>query len=158
MVVTATTCSASPVCGEVAAVLSAAESVGAMQADFDVALQYAKDRIAFGRPIGSFQAIKHLLADTSLWLEMAKGLVAAAATSLGSGAPDGPELAHAAKAFVAERGMELAQNCFQVFGGIGYTWEHDQHFWFRRLAADAECFGSAPSHRRQLLDTVGVAR
>jgi alkylation response protein AidB-like acyl-CoA dehydrogenase len=143
---------------EVAAVLVAAESVGAMQADFDVALQYAKDRIAFGRPIGSFQAVKHLLADTSLWLEMAKGLVASAATALGSGAPDGAELAHAAKAFVAERGMELAQNCFQVFGGIGYTWEHDQHFYFRRLASDAECFGSASVHRSQLLDTVGVTR
>jgi alkylation response protein AidB-like acyl-CoA dehydrogenase len=144
--------------GEIAAVLSAAESVGAMHADFDVALQYSKDRIAFGRPIGSFQAIKHLLADTSLWLEMAKALVTAAATSVGGEAPDGAELAHAAKAFVAERGMELAQNCFQVFGGIGYTWEHDQHFWFRRLAADAECFGPAPEHRRQLLDLVGVSR
>jgi alkylation response protein AidB-like acyl-CoA dehydrogenase len=143
---------------EVAAVLTAAESVGAMQADFDLALQYAKDRIAFGRPIGSFQAIKHLLADTSLWLEMAKGLVAAAATALGRGAPDGPELAHAAKSFVAERGVELAQNCFQVFGGIGYTWEHDQHFFFRRLASDAQCFGSAAAHRAQLLDTVGVTR
>jgi alkylation response protein AidB-like acyl-CoA dehydrogenase len=143
---------------EIAAVLVAAESVGAMQADFDAALQYSKDRIAFGRPIGSFQAIKHLLADTSLYLEMAKGLVAAAATALGSDAPDGGELAHAAKAFVAERGVELAQNCFQVFGGIGYTWEHDQHFFFRRLASDAECFGSAAAHRGQLLDTVGVTR
>jgi alkylation response protein AidB-like acyl-CoA dehydrogenase len=144
--------------GELAAVLVAAESVGAMHADFELALQYAKDRVAFGRPIGSFQAIKHLLADTSLWLEMAKGLVHGAATSLGEGSPDGAELAHAAKAFVAERGVELAQNCFQVFGGIGYTWEHDQHFWFRRLAADAECFGSAPFHRGQLLDLVGVDR
>jgi alkylation response protein AidB-like acyl-CoA dehydrogenase len=143
---------------QLAAVLLAAESVGAMRADFDVALQYAKDRIAFGRPIGSFQAIKHLLADSSLWLEMATGLVAAAASALGSDAPDGPELAHAAKSFVAERGVELAQNCFQVFGGIGYTWEHDQHFWFRRLAADAVQFGSASSHRSQLLDTVGVTR
>ncbi len=141
-----------------AAVLSAAESVGAMDADFGLALQYAKDRIAFGRPIGSFQAIKHLLADTSLGLEMAKALVTAAASSLGSGAPDGAELAHAAKAFVAEHGIELAQNCFQVFGGIGYTWEHDQHFWFRRLAADAECFGSAPVHREHLLEIVGVHR
>ena len=143
---------------EVAAVLAAAESVGAMHADFELALQYSKDRIAFGRPIGSFQAIKHLLADTSLWLEMSKALVASAASALGRGAPDGPELAHAAKAFVAERGLELAQNCFQVFGGIGYTWEHDQHFWFRRLAADAEQFGAAPSHRSQMLDAVGVTR
>jgi alkylation response protein AidB-like acyl-CoA dehydrogenase len=129
-----------------------------MQADFDLALQYSKDRIAFGRPIGSFQAIKHMLADTSLWLEMAKALVTTAATALGGGAPDGAELAHAAKSFVAERGVELAQNCFQVFGGIGYTWEHDQHFWFRRLASDAECFGSASAHRERLFELVGEGR
>ena len=132
---------------EVAAVLAAAESVGAMQADFDVALQYAKDRIAFGRPIGSFQAIKHLLADTSLALEMAKGLVFAAATALGSGAPDGAELAHAAKAFVAEHGVELAQSCFQVFGGIGYTWEHVAHVYLRRAAVLVALLGDRAEHR-----------
>ena len=90
--------------GEVAAVLSAAESVGAMQADFDVALDYAKDRIAFGRPIGSFQAIKHLLADTSLGLEMSKAPASPPPRRRsGSGAPDGPEVASMAKAFVGER-------------------------------------------------------
>ena len=143
---------------QMAAVLSAAESVGAMHADFEMALQYSKDRIAFGRPIGSFQAIKHLLADTSLWLEMSKGVVAAAATALGSEAPDGPELAHAAKAFVAEKSVDLFQNCFQVFGGIGYTWEHDQHLYLRRLAADGECFGSPAWHRARMLEVVGVNR
>jgi alkylation response protein AidB-like acyl-CoA dehydrogenase len=141
---------------QLAGVLTAAEAVGAMHADFEIALQYSKDRIAFGRPIGSFQSIKHLLADTSLWLEMSKGLVAAAASAFGSGAPVGPELAHAAKAFVAERSVELAHNCFQVFGGIGYTWEHDQHLFLRRLSADAVCFGSAAWHRSQLLDAAGV--
>ena len=140
------------------AVLEAADAVGAMHANFALAVDYAKDRIAFGRPIGSFQAIKHLLADTSLWLEMAKGIVASAASALGTGAPDGPELAHAAKAFVAERSIELAHNCFQVFGGIGFTWEHDQHLYLRRLSADAVSFGSARCHRSQLLDVVGVGR
>ena len=72
-----------------AAVLTAAESVGAMHTDFGSAVQYAKDRIAFGRPIGSFQGLKHLIADASLGLEMATGLVAAAAEALGAGAPDG---------------------------------------------------------------------
>ena len=143
---------------DAAAILLGAEQVGGASAALDMAVEYAKVRIQFGRPIGSFQAIKHLLADTSLSLEMAKGLVGAAAVALGSGAPDGPELAHAAKAFVAERGPELAQHCFQVFGGIGYTWEHDQHFWLRRLAADAQQFGSAPWQRRALLDLVGVTR
>ena len=143
--------------GRLAAVLTAAESVGAMHTDFTSAVQYAKDRIAFGRPIGSFQGLKHLIADTSLGLEMSMGLVAAAAAAVGTGAPDGAELAHAAKAFVAEQGVELAHNCFQVYGGIGYTWEHDQHLYLRRLAADASSFGSARWHRAQLLDVAGVA-
>jgi len=143
---------------QIAAVLNAAEAVGAMHADLGLAVQYAKDRIAFGRPIGSFQAIKHLLADDSLWLEMAKGIVAAAATALGDRQEDGPQLAHAAKAFVAERGVEVAHDCFQVFGGIGYTWEHDQHFFLRRITADAADFGSAAQHRSALLDAAGVER
>jgi alkylation response protein AidB-like acyl-CoA dehydrogenase len=84
--------------------------------------------------------------------------VASAATPRGAGAADGPQHAHAAKAFVAEQGVELAHNCFQVFGGIGYTWEHDQHFWFRRLNTDAIAFGDAAWHRSQLLDVVEVAR
>ncbi len=135
---------------QTAAVLASAESVGAMEADFAMALQYAKDRIAFGRPIGSFQAIKHILADTSLGLEMSKAIVAAAAAA-GQDAAEGGELAHAAKSFVGETSIELAHSCFQVFGGIGYTWEHDQHLFLRRLAADAATFGSPSWHRAQLL-------
>jgi len=142
----------------VGALLTAAEAVGAMASDLDQAVAYAKDRIAFGRPIGSFQAVKHLLADASLAVEMATGLVAAAAVALGGGAPDGAELAHAAKAFVAERSVGVAHDCFQVFGGIGYTWEHDQHLHLRRLFADAECFGSAGWHRDRLLDAAGAPR
>jgi alkylation response protein AidB-like acyl-CoA dehydrogenase len=83
--------------------------------------------------------------------------VAAAATALGSGAPDGPQLAHAAKAFVAERSIDLAHSCFQVYGGIGFTWEHDQHLFFRRIAADAASFGSASWHRRRLLDVAAAS-
>jgi alkylation response protein AidB-like acyl-CoA dehydrogenase len=142
---------------EIGFVLSAAEAVGAMDANFRLALDYAKSRIAFGRPIGSFQAIKHLLADSSLWLEMSKGIVAAAAGALGRGAPDGPALAHAAKSFVGERGIELTHNCFQVFGGIGYTWEHDQHLFMRRLAADAAAFGSPAWHRQRLCVVAGLS-
>jgi len=143
---------------QVAAVLVAAESVGAMRADLEMAVAYAKDRVAFGRPIGSFQGLKHLIADASLSLEMAMGVVAAAAVALGAADPDGPQLAHAAKAFVAEHGLELAHTCFQVFGGIGYTWEHDQHLYLRRLASDAELFGSPGWHRERLLEAAGVAR
>jgi alkylation response protein AidB-like acyl-CoA dehydrogenase len=134
----------------VAAVLSAAESVGAMDANFTLALEYSKTRIAFGRPIGSFQGLKHLLARTSLALEMAKALVAGAAEAIGSNAADGPSMASMARAFVSENAIELTQNCFQVFGGIGFTWEHDQHLYMRRLASEAYLFGSPSWHRRRI--------
>jgi alkylation response protein AidB-like acyl-CoA dehydrogenase len=143
---------------QVAAVLTCAEMTGTMHADHEVAVQYAKDRIAFGRPIGSFQAVKHLLADASLMLEMSKGIVTAAANAVSNRADDGPQLAHAAKAFISERGVELAHACFQVYGGIGYTWEHDNHLFLRRITADAASFGSAGAHRQMLLDAAGVDR
>ena len=125
----------------VAATLVAAESVGAMDHDFAMTVQYAHDRIAFGRPIGSFQGVKHQLADTSMALEMSKAITLAAARTVGSGDEYGPEAASMAKAFVGDAGIELVQTCFQVFGGIGYTWEHDQHLYLRRITTDAGLFG-----------------
>ena len=134
----------------VAAVLSAAESVGAMDANFALALEYSKTRIAFGRPIGSFQGLKHELARTSLALEMAKAVVAGAAQALGGGAADGLAMASIARAFVSENAVELTHTCFQVFGGIGFTWEHDQHLYMRRLASEAYLFGAPSWHRRRI--------
>jgi alkylation response protein AidB-like acyl-CoA dehydrogenase len=140
----------------VACVLTAAESVGAMDYDFDMTLQYAKDRIAFGRPIGSFQAIKHLLADTSLMLEMSKAIVLAAANSVGTDDGYGLEAASMAKAFVGDCGIDLVQNCFQVFGGIGFTWEHDQHLYLRRVTTDSVLFGGPAWHRERLCQLSGL--
>jgi alkylation response protein AidB-like acyl-CoA dehydrogenase len=140
----------------VACVLTVAESVGAMDLDFEMALQYAKDRVAFGRPIGSFQAIKHLLADTSLLLEMSKAAAVAAATNVGADDGYGLEAASIAKAFVGDSGIDLAQNCFQVFGGIGFTWEHDQHLYLRRLTTDAALFGDPAWHRERLCQLAGL--
>jgi alkylation response protein AidB-like acyl-CoA dehydrogenase len=140
----------------VACVLTAAESVGAMDRDFQTALQYAKDRTAFGRPIGSFQAVKHQLADTSLLLEMSKGAVLAAAASLGEGDDHGLQAASMAKALVAEHSVELAQTCFQVFGGIGFTWEHDQHLFLRRMTSDAAMYGGAAWHREHVCQLAGL--
>lgn len=140
----------------VAATLTAAESVGAMHQELELTVQYAKDRIAFGRPIGSFQAIKHLLADTSLAVEMSKAIVLAAATAIGRSDDHGNQAASMAKAFVGDAAVELAQNCFQVFGGIGYTWEHDQHFYLRRLTTDAGLHGDAAWHREHLCQLAGI--
>jgi alkylation response protein AidB-like acyl-CoA dehydrogenase len=140
----------------VACVLTTAESVGAMDHDFEVALQYAKDRIAFGRPIGSFQAIKHMLADTSLMLEMSKAIILAAANSVGADDGYGLESASMAKAFVGDCGIDLAQNCFQIFGGIGFTWDHDQHLYLRRITTDAALFGDPSWHRERLCRLAGL--
>jgi alkylation response protein AidB-like acyl-CoA dehydrogenase len=140
----------------IAAVLTVAESVGAMDHDFEMTLRYAKDRIAFGRPIGSFQAIKHLLADMSLQLEMSRAITLAAAKSLGADDGYGLEAASMAKAFVGDAGVDLAQNCFQIFGGIGFTWEHDQHLYLRRITTDAALYGDPVWHRERLCQLSGL--
>jgi alkylation response protein AidB-like acyl-CoA dehydrogenase len=141
---------------QIACVLTVAESVGTMDHDLNLALQYSKDRTAFGRPIGSFQAIKHLLADTSLMLEMSKAMALAAAKAVGTTQPDGGAVASMAKAFAGDCGVELAQNCFQVFGGIGYTWEHDQHLYLRRITTDGSLYGDPAWHRERLCQLKGL--
>jgi alkylation response protein AidB-like acyl-CoA dehydrogenase len=141
---------------QIASVLSTAESVGAMDHIFGLANEYARARIAFGRPIGSFQAVKHLLADTSLKVEMSKGVLAEAARAVGEHRADGAEHASMAKAFVAEHAIDLAHNCWQVFGGIGYTWEHDQHLYLRRLTTDAALYGDAAWHRERICRLAGL--
>jgi alkylation response protein AidB-like acyl-CoA dehydrogenase len=141
---------------QIAAVLTTAESVGAMRHIFDVTLDYAKARTAFGRPIGSFQAIKHLLADTGMLLEMSTGTAAAAARAVAHGDADAADVASIAKAMVGDNGVTLSQNCFQVFGGIGYTWEHDQHLFLRRLATDAMLYGEPAWHRERICRIHGL--
>jgi alkylation response protein AidB-like acyl-CoA dehydrogenase len=141
---------------QIACVLTVAESLGAMDHDFGTALQYAKERIAFGRPVGSFQAVKHLLADTSLMLEMSQAVALAAAEAVGKSEDDAAEVASMAKAFVGDCGIDLAQNCFQVFGGIGFTWDHDQHLYLRRLTTDAALYGDPAWHRERLCQLAGL--
>ncbi len=139
-----------------ACVLTTAESVGAMTHEFEMTVQYAKDRIAFGRPIGSFQAIKHVLADTSLNLEMSKAITLVAARYLGEADPYGAQAASMAKAFVGDCGVDLAQHCFQIFGGIGFTWEHDQHLYLRRLSTDSVRYGDPTWHREHHCRLAGI--
>jgi len=140
----------------IACVLLTAETVGAMDQDFTSTVQYSKDRIAFGRPIGSFQGVKHQLADTSMLLEMSKAITLAAARTVGSGDDYGPQSASMAKAFVGEAGIDLVQTCFQVYGGIGYTWEHDQHLYLRRVTTDAGLLGDPAWHREHLCQLAGL--
>jgi alkylation response protein AidB-like acyl-CoA dehydrogenase len=141
---------------QIALVLAVSESVGAMTQDFALALDYAKVRTAFGRPIGSFQAVKHQLADASMLLEMSMAMATAALQPVQNQTEDAAEMASVAKAFVGDAAIDVAQTCFQVFGGIGYTWEHDQHLYLRRLTADAARFGQPWWHRERLCRIHGL--
>ena len=135
---------------QVAVTLFLAETIGAMDAMFEFTLRYAKDRVAFGRPIGSFQAVKHLLADLSLLLEASKAGASAAIEAVQDRDAAAAEVVSLVKAFVADSAVELAQGCLQVHGGIGYTWEHDLHLYYRRLAGDTVLFGDPVWHRERV--------
>ncbi|WP_218894799.1 acyl-CoA dehydrogenase family protein [Mycolicibacterium vinylchloridicum] len=139
-----------------ASVLTAAQTTGAVSVSLDRTIQYAKDRIAFGRPIGSFQAIKHLLVDSSLSLELGQSVVMAAADALGRDDESGDQAASMAKALVGDAGIEIASNCTQVLGGIGLTWEHDQHLFVRRVTTDAALFGDPVWHRERVCQLGGI--
>lgn len=134
-------------------VLAAAEMVGGMQACLDAAVGYARDRHQFGRPIGSFQAIKHLCAEMFVELELARSATMYAVWALGSGADDRHRAASTAKALAADAYTFVADTALHVHGGMGFTWEHDSHLYLRRAAAAAATHGS-PTHHRQLFLTL----
>lgn len=135
---------------QLAGVLSTSETVGAMDVLFEMTRQYALDRTAFGRPIGSFQAVKHQLADMSLSLEAGKAATAAAVRSVQMSDEDAGEIVSMAKSWVGDTGIDIAQGCFQIFGGIGYTWEHDLHLFLRRITMNGLLFGSSDWHRERI--------
>ncbi|HVA07267.1 MAG TPA: acyl-CoA dehydrogenase family protein [Acidimicrobiales bacterium] len=141
---------------QVAVVLSVAETVGAIDVLFDMTRQYAIDRIAFGRPIGSFQAVKHQLADMSLAVEAGKAIATAATRAVQAGESDAAQIASMAKAWVGDTGIDIAQGCFQVFGGIGYTWEHDFHLFLRRITMNSLLFGQPDWHRERICEIHGL--
>ena len=130
-----------------ALVLLAAESVGAMQSGFDMTVAWAFDRFSFGRPLASYQAIKHRCADLKAWLEASHAIADAAAAAVDAGTDEAAELASIAKAYVGDHGAELLQDCVQLHGGIGVTFEHDLHLFLRRLTVDRALFGTPAEHR-----------
>src|SRR3984957_6298947 len=133
-----------------AIVLTCADTIGAIDALFTMTVAYAKQRIAFGRPIGSFQAIKHILADQALYLEACKAAAAAAATAVQAAAPDAVEVASMAAAYIGDVACDIAQECLQVHGGTGYAWEHDLHLYLRRVRSNSLLFGAPSWHRERV--------
>jgi alkylation response protein AidB-like acyl-CoA dehydrogenase len=135
---------------QTALVLQCAEMVGATDRVFDFTVQYAFDRSSFGRALASYQALKHRFADMKLWLESAHAITVDATRAVQSGAPDAGEVARIAKAYVGERCPELIQDCIQMHGGIGVTWDHDLHLYLRRVVVDRQTCGDPMQHRDQL--------
>ena len=142
-------------CRQLAIVLGCAESVGAMQAAFDLTVAWAFDRYSFGRPLASYQELKHRFADMKTWLEASHGLADAAAAAVAAESPDAAELTSAAHAYIGDRGGELLQDCVQIHGGIGVTFEHDLHLFMRRAAANRSSYGT-PAEHRQLIAAIAV--
>jgi alkylation response protein AidB-like acyl-CoA dehydrogenase len=133
-----------------AAIALANEMVGGAQTMLDSAVSYAKLRVQFGRTIGSFQAIKHRLADMLLDLELAKSAAYYAAQAVAADDLEWPALASLAKAAASETYFHTATECIQIHGGIGFTWDNDTHLWFKR-AKSSEVFLGQPSYHRELL-------
>jgi alkylation response protein AidB-like acyl-CoA dehydrogenase len=135
-----------------ALVMVNAEAVGAMQKAFDLTVEWAFDRYSFGRPLASYQALKHRFADMKTWLEASHAISDAAAAAVDAEAVEAGELVSVAKAYIGEFGSELVQDCVQLHGGIGVTYEHDLHLYLRRHTVDRTCFGTPHDHRRRVAE------
>jgi alkylation response protein AidB-like acyl-CoA dehydrogenase len=133
-----------------------AEQVGAAQRAFDLTLAYARQRVQFGRPIGSFQAVKHRLADLFALLESARSASYAAAFAAASG-HELTVAASRAKAYCSEAFSTIAGEAVQLHGGIGITWEHPIHLYFKRAHATSQLFGTPAWHRLRYARAVGLA-
>ena len=141
---------------DLVAVALAAEQVGGAQACLDAAVAYAKVRVQFGRPIGSFQAIKHKCADLLVQVEGARSAAYHAAAVAAEGSSELPVSAALAAACCADAFTHAAKENIQIHGGIGYTWEHDAHLYLKRAKSSEQLFGGPATHRARLADLVGI--
>jgi alkylation response protein AidB-like acyl-CoA dehydrogenase len=141
---------------QTAVVLQCAEMAGAIDRAFEFTVEYASDRYSFGRPLSSYQALKHRFADMKLWLEASHASAGAAARSVDAGSASAPELASVAKAYIGDRGPAILQDCVQLHGGIGVTWDHDLHLYLRRVVVDRSQMGTPREHRERIAVTMGM--
>ena len=140
---------------EIALALQCAETVGSADRVFEFTIEYAQDRYAFGRPIASFQALKHRIADMLVWLEFSKSIADGAARAVDRD-EDATRLVSVAKAYVGDRCLDLIDDCVQINGGIGVTWEHDIHIYSRRAAVNRAVYGSPEEHKERLCTLLEV--
>jgi alkylation response protein AidB-like acyl-CoA dehydrogenase len=136
--------------------IMAAEQTGLAQRCLDMTVAYVKERKQFARPVGSFQGLKHRLAD--LWVSITQARAASryAAACLATGSADAKIAVALAKAYCSEVAVQAAQECVQMHGGIGFTWEHPAHLLLKRAKADSIAFGTADAHRAALASLVNL--
>jgi len=139
-----------------AAVALAAEQVGGAQRCLDMAVAYAKERVQFGRLIGSFQALKHKMADMMIAVESARSAVYYAACVAADGGETLPEAASMAKAVASDAYDRCAGDALQIFGGVGFTWEYDIHLYFKRARSTHTLLGDAACHRERVARRIGL--
>jgi alkylation response protein AidB-like acyl-CoA dehydrogenase len=132
----------------------AAELTGIAQHTMEMAVEYAKERQQFGRPIGSYQAVSHRCAQMLLETEGARSATYYAAWAADASPEDLPLAASMAKAYASDAGWRVAGESLQVHGGIGFTWEHDLHLWLKRARVDSAMFGDAHWHRDRVADAI----
>jgi alkylation response protein AidB-like acyl-CoA dehydrogenase len=134
----------------------AAEALGGAERVLEMTTEYVKQRVQFGRAVGSFQAVKHRLADMMVQVEAAKSAVWYAACVADEGGDELAEAAAIAKSYCCDAFYQCAANAIQLHGGIGFTWEHDAHLYFKRARATATLLGSPAWHRERLLRALGL--
>ncbi|HVB92791.1 MAG TPA: acyl-CoA dehydrogenase family protein, partial [Acidimicrobiales bacterium] len=110
----------------------------------------------FGRPLASYQALKHRFADMKTWLEASQATATAAARAVDSESASASELVSVAKSYVGERGPAILQDCVQLHGGIGVTWDHDLHLYLRRVVTDSTQLGTPADHRERVAVAMGM--
>jgi alkylation response protein AidB-like acyl-CoA dehydrogenase len=131
---------------QIAQILQCAEVVGILDVVFAFTVQWGFDRHSFGRPIGSYQVLKHKYADLKIWFEACKAATNAAVAEVAGRSPDAEMAVSVAKSYVGEYAPAMLQDCVQLHGGIGVTWEHDLHLYLRRVMLDRSMFGTPEDH------------
>ena len=140
----------------IATVALACEQVGVAERALEMAVNYAKHRIQFGRPIGSFQAVKHMCADMMAGVEAMRAAALVAARAVAEGSPELPEISAIAGSVCSETCRDVTQDNIQVHGAIAFTWEYPAHLYFKRAVANELLFGDPAWHREQLACAIGL--
>jgi len=137
---------------QLAVMISCAETVGAMESAFEMTLAWAFDRYSFGRPLASYQALKHRFAYMKSWLEASHGIAAQAAQAVQFEREEAPRLVSVAKSYIGDHSVELMQDCVQLHGGIGVTYELDLHLFLRRASQNRMLYGVPDEHRERIAE------